>query len=182
MDAAAASHVAAVALARARRLQEQERSNNRRNKRDKRNGRVNNKKNKRIKSEFGDDFLDDYLPGGSRYKPGGVGNGPGDDPFGANGGGANTFQPVVPRDVKLADLGGIEESLRAIRELILCPLTHPELYSWLGVDPPRGVLLHGPPGCGKTTLAHAIAREAGVPFLLHRGARDCRGGVGGVRG
>ena len=165
MDAAAASHVAAVALARARRLQEQERSNNRRNKRDKRNGRVNNKKNKRIKSEFGDDFLDDYLPGGSRYKPGGVGNGPGDDPFGANGGGANTFQPVVPRDVKLADLGGIEESLRAIRELILCPLTHPELYSWLGVDPPRGVLLHGPPGCGKTTLAHAIAREAGVPFF-----------------
>ena len=162
MDAAAATHVAAVALARAKRLQEAERGN-RRNRRD--NRRVNNKKNRRNKSEFGDDFLEDYLPGGSKYKPGGVGNGPG-DPFGPGGGdGVNTFQPVPPRDVTLADLGGIEESLRAIRELILCPLTHPELYSWLGVDPPRGVLLHGPPGCGKTTLAHAIAREAGVPFF-----------------
>ena len=162
MDAAAATHVAAVALARAKRLQEAERGN-RRNRRD--NRRVNNKKNRRNKSEFGDDFLEDYLPGGSKYKPGGVGNGPG-DPFGAGGGdGVNTFQPVPPRDVTLADLGGIEESLRAIRELILCPLTHPELYSWLGVEPPRGVLLHGPPGCGKTTLAHAIAREAGVPFF-----------------
>ena len=161
-DAAAATHVAAIALARARRLQEAERGN-RRNRRD--NRRVNNKKNRRNKSEFGDDFLEDYLPGGSKYKPGGVGNGPG-DPFGPGGGdGVNTFQPVPPRDVTLADLGGIEESLRAIRELILCPLTHPELYSWLGVDPPRGVLLHGPPGCGKTTLAHAIAREAGVPFF-----------------
>ena len=161
-DAAAATHVAAIALARARRLREAERGN-RRNKRD--NRRVNNKKNRRNKSEFGDDFLEDYLPGGSKYKPGGVGNGPG-DPFGPGGGdGVNTFQPVPPRDVTLADLGGIEESLRAIRELILCPLTHPELYSWLGVDPPRGVLLHGPPGCGKTTHAHAIAREAGVPFF-----------------
>ena len=45
------------------------------------------------------------------------------------------------------------------------PLSHPELYEWLGVEPPRGVLLHGPPGCGKTSLAHAIAMEAGVSFF-----------------
>jgi len=73
--------------------------------------------------------------------------------------------PSAPRGVRLVDLGGIEPCLSAIRELILCPLAHPELYSWLGVAPPRGVLLAGPSGVGKTSLAHAIANEASVPFF-----------------
>ena len=168
MSAAEAGHIAAVATARAARLREMEQNRSGRG-----GGAKNNKKNKRNKrggrSEFGEgDFIEDYLPGGKKYRKGGSGNGPG-DPFGLEGGGegagSGSFAPSTPREVRLSDLGGIEDSLRAIRELILCPLVHPELYSWLGVDPPRGVLLHGPPGCGKTTLAHAIAREAGVPFF-----------------
>jgi ribosome biogenesis ATPase len=59
----------------------------------------------------------------------------------------------------------MEEVLREVRELVERPLRHPEVYAWLGVEPPRGVLLHGPPGCGKTALAHAVANECGVPFL-----------------
>ena len=69
-------------------------------------------------------------------------------------------QATKPRNVSLSDLGGVEEALSAIDELILRPLKHPELYDWLGVPPPRGVLLHGPPGCGKTTVAHAVANAA----------------------
>ena len=69
-------------------------------------------------------------------------------------------QATKPRKVSLSDLGGVEDALSAIDELILRPLKHPELYDWLGVPPPRGVLLHGPPGCGKTTVAHAVANAA----------------------
>ncbi|KAJ1815576.1 Ribosome biogenesis ATPase rix7, partial [Coemansia sp. RSA 2598] len=68
-------------------------------------------------------------------------------------------------ETRLADLGGVDSCIEEVLELIVMPLKHPEIYLHTGVQPPRGVLLHGPPGCGKTLLANAIAGEVGVPFL-----------------
>lgn len=81
-----------------------------------------------------------------------------------NGGSSKSF--LVPRPVvRLDDVGGISGVLENIRELIEWPLVHSNVYEHLGVEPPRGILLHGPPGCGKTLLAHAIAGDFGVSFL-----------------
>lgn len=65
-------------------------------------------------------------------------------------------EPFIPT-ARLSDLGGIDHCIEEIMELIAMPLAHPEVYLHTGVQPPRGVLLHGPPGCGKTRLAHAIS-------------------------
>jgi len=67
---------------------------------------------------------------------------------------------------RYSDVGGIEKKLQEVRELIEYPLSHPEIYEHLGVKPPRGVLLHGPPGCGKTLLAKAVAGELDVSFIM----------------
>ena len=66
---------------------------------------------------------------------------------------------------RYADIGGVASVLQVVRELVELPLMHVELFTHLGVDPPRGILLHGPPGCGKTLLANAIAGELDVPFF-----------------
>lgn len=71
----------------------------------------------------------------------------------------------IPPATRLSDLGGVEACIEKMLELVAMPLCHPEVYLHTGVQPPRGVLLHGPPGCGKTLLAHAIAGELGVPFI-----------------
>lgn len=71
--------------------------------------------------------------------------------------------PPPPPSKRLSDLGGIEACIEEVMELIAMPLAHPEVYIHTGVQPPRGILLHGPPGCGKTMLAHAIA---GVSWRL----------------
>ncbi|KAH6909267.1 P-loop containing nucleoside triphosphate hydrolase protein [Coprinopsis sp. MPI-PUGE-AT-0042] len=71
----------------------------------------------------------------------------------------------APPSARLADLGGVEGCIEKMLELVAMPLCHPEVYLHTGVQPPRGVLLHGPPGCGKTLLANAIAGELGVPFI-----------------
>uniref|UniRef100_A0A2K6FWY2 Nuclear VCP like n=1 Tax=Propithecus coquereli TaxID=379532 RepID=A0A2K6FWY2_PROCO len=66
--------------------------------------------------------------------------------------------------VKFEDVGGNDTTLKEVCKLLI-HMRHPEVYHHLGVVPPRGVLLHGPPGCGKTLLAHAIAGELDLPIL-----------------
>ncbi|PRQ37414.1 putative ATPase, AAA-type, core, P-loop containing nucleoside triphosphate hydrolase [Rosa chinensis] len=67
-------------------------------------------------------------------------------------------------DVRFSDLGGMEKAQNELERFVMLPFRHPELAISLGVKPVSGVLLHGPPGCGKTKLAHAIANELGIPF------------------
>lgn len=71
----------------------------------------------------------------------------------------------TPPTTKLSNLGGMEKVTTDLMELIGLPILHPEIYVSTGVEPPRGVLLYGPPGCGKTTIANALAGELQVPFL-----------------
>ena len=78
--------------------------------------------------------------------------------------GAKSVEAVNPT-ARLKDLGGVSNALDKILELIAMPLCHPEIYAHTGVKAPRGVLLHGPPGCGKTMLAGALAGDLNVPLL-----------------
>jgi transitional endoplasmic reticulum ATPase len=78
-----------------------------------------------------------------------------------------------PRDgrgiINYDDVGGMDETIKALREMVELPLRYPELFTRLGVDPPKGVLLHGPPGTGKTRLAQAVANESDAEFFTING-------------
>ncbi len=67
-------------------------------------------------------------------------------------------------EVTYEDIGGYEDEIRKVREMIELPMRHPEVFQKVGIDPPKGVLLHGPPGTGKTLLAKAVANETQASF------------------
>ena len=70
-----------------------------------------------------------------------------------------------PTHVTLEDIGGADEIIKNLTDLVVLPLFQPEIYIQSRIQPPRGILLHGPPGCGKTMIANAFAGELGVPFI-----------------
>ena len=71
--------------------------------------------------------------------------------------------------INYEDIGGLQEEIKKIREMVEIPIKHPEIFQRLGVESPKGVLLHGPPGTGKTLLAKAVANESEAHFILLNG-------------
>jgi len=78
------------------------------------------------------------------------------------------MEKKVP-DVTYDDVGGLKKEMSKVREMIELPLRHPEIFDRLGIDPPKGILLHGAPGTGKTLLAKAVASESGSNFVAING-------------
>ncbi|MBI2951956.1 CDC48 family AAA ATPase [bacterium] len=74
-----------------------------------------------------------------------------------------------PRPLSYEDVGGLRQQVQRIRETIELPLRYPEVFERLGIEAPKGVLLHGPPGCGKTLIARTIAHETEAHFLAVSG-------------
>jgi transitional endoplasmic reticulum ATPase len=83
--------------------------------------------------------------------------------------GEPVLEMETPSRTTYEDIGGLNEEIRRIREIVELPLRHPEIFQRLGIDPPKGVLIHGPPGCGKTLLARAVANESDASFYAING-------------
>ena len=77
-------------------------------------------------------------------------------------------EELVP-EVTYEDIGGLNEEVKKVREMVELPLKHPEIFERLGIEAPKGVLLHGSPGTGKTLLAKAVANETNSHFILING-------------
>ncbi|WP_297535560.1 proteasome-activating nucleotidase [Thermococcus sp.] len=88
------------------------------------------------------------------------------------------FEVIERPRVTYKDIGGLDKQLQELREAIELPLKHPELFEKVGIEPPKGVLLYGPPGCGKTLMAKALAREVNATFIRVVGSELVRKFIG----
>jgi len=91
---------------------------------------------------------------------------------------AQAMEVTESPDVTYADIGGIDDQIREVREAVEDPLENPEQFETVGVEPPSGVLLHGPPGTGKTMLAKAVANESNATFIKMAGSELVRKFIG----
>lgn len=82
-----------------------------------------------------------------------------------------------PGQVSFAGIGGLNDQIRELREVIELPLKNPELFLRVGIKPPKGVLLYGPPGTGKTLLARAVASSLETNFLKGEARAKLGGGL-----
>src|SRR6056297_2861869 len=91
---------------------------------------------------------------------------------------ARVMQVDMSPDVGYEDIGGIEDQMDEVRETVEMPLKNPEMFEDVGIDPPSGVLLHGPPGTGKTMLAKAVANQTDATFIKMAGSELVRKFIG----
>jgi len=88
------------------------------------------------------------------------------------------FEVIDRPKVTYKDIGGLDKQLQELREAIELPLKHPELFEKVGIEPPKGVLLYGPPGCVKTLMAKAVANHVNATFIRVVGSELVRKFIG----